>query len=183
MSNVTCPLCDGPLVNSDAVAGQIVACPHCRRQIRMPPIIVSDPLADISSISSNWGSGTHSARSRKTKRTAQNRRRDAESLLTVFDFSFLSFITPQIIRFAYAVDILLVGGAAVISIFGIYRTMFQFERREQPTDAMLYFLAASFGICAVAVLEIVVVRIILEATMVVFRIEEHLQCIAENTAE
>ena len=43
MQSVSCPRCQQTLHNSNAVAGKVVTCPHCRRPITMPALVGAVP--------------------------------------------------------------------------------------------------------------------------------------------
>lgn len=100
---------------------------------------------------------------------------------SLFDFSFSSFVTPKVIKVLYALQIIM---CALVTLAFMYN---QFERANRmsmysygsSTEAYLSMLFAPVGFCVAVLFS----RIMLEVTIVLFRIAENLGEINRKTRE
>jgi hypothetical protein len=118
--------------------------------------------------------------------TIQSRNRSMPSLQTraafsdIFDFGFTRFVTPAWVKFVYGVSVLLAIALMILLLVAIV-----FQATQRPADS---WNIIGIGITAYIVLVIILIcwlfalRLMLEAILVVFRIEEHGQSIRKMVA-
>lgn len=103
---------------------------------------------------------------------------NSSSLIGLFDWKFREFITPSIVSSLYTSHLILVALASIGLAFGNYWLFFNSPNRGQP-----FFYVMLVGVDLLALLVAfawtLVVRLCLEAVMVIFRSEEHLRTLAE----
>ena len=108
-----CPYCFRPIANAPDLAGQIVVCPHCARQLMMeaPPILPLEPSAPHSPAPTS--STRHAPDVRRY--VARSRIQLADSILGIFDLGFKRYVTPIVVKVTWAIW-LAVGGLWVIDL-------------------------------------------------------------------
>jgi cobalamin biosynthesis protein CobD/CbiB len=87
---------------------------------------------------------------------------------SLFDFSFTEFITTKLIRFLFGLGVFIAGVFALLFIASGFR---------QSAVAGVLFLVVS---PLMFLLYVIIVRVALELTMVMFSIEEHTKQVLEQ---
>ncbi len=96
------------------------------------------------------------------RRLSRPRRRNAELLRGFVDFSFSRFVSPRLMKFLYALSILLAGFTAVFFIIVGFKTSIWLGTFALLIGAPLTFL-----------LMVISSRILLETILMIFRIADH----------
>lgn len=97
----------------------------------------------------------------------------------LFDLSFSEFITVRIIRFLYGLAILgSACGATGVMLYAWERGFF-IDSKEPASFALSIFLSVPIAVF-VFILSVIVSRVSLELTLVVFRIAENTDFLAEQ---
>jgi hypothetical protein len=106
---------------------------------------------------------------------------DSSVLKGLFDLNFRRFITPSIIKSLYAAYMLFVIALLFALVWMNYRLLAGTATRNSYSPALVYLSVAISNLLAIIILFVctLIVRLCLEAVMVLFRGEEHLRDLAE----
>ncbi len=94
-------------------------------------------------------------------------------LTSLFDFSFKTFITPKLVRILYILLLALIAIGTVLSFIGGLATLF--SRGGFIAGVGIIIATPIF-----AVIYLIMARVSMEITIVIFQIAEHLGDIARN---
>jgi hypothetical protein len=100
---------------------------------------------------------------------------------SLFDFSFSSFVTPKVIKVIYALQIIMCGLGTLGFMYSQYDRASRISSYGygNATEAYMAMLFAPVGFCIAVLFS----RIMLEVTIVLFRIAENLGEINRKTRE
>jgi hypothetical protein len=104
---------------------------------------------------------------------------NSSSLLGLFDWRFRDFITPSIVSSLYSCHIIIVGLALIALVCGNFWVFFNSLARGEPYFYYMLVLA-DLSVLLIVIAWTLVVRLCLEAVMVIFRAEESLRKISDR---
>lgn len=172
-------LLGNPALNSAGTqSGRSHSAPPGAIPVNAPPPAFPSALGSRSSYASTASPERHRARRQEPDFFDW----DSSVVVGIFDLKFARFITPAIIKSLYATHMVFVFLSLCALVWSNYRVLADTTTREASHPVLMYLYIAVANVTAIVGLFILtlLVRLCLEAVMVLFRGEEHLRSLAES---
>ena len=142
--------------------------------------MVHDQIASSRSVNGGMQAGPLPASGRGNRPSTLEG--DSNVLAGLFDLNFRQFITPAIIRALYLSHLVLVAICVAVLMLFNYLTLVRFASNEFGTPWIQYLILIFTNLMVFFILFMgtLVVRLGLEAVMVLFRGEEHLRTLVKS---
>ncbi len=200
-----CPYCGNQIENDGSFSGRQVSCPHCQRTFVMPPVaavstsgppprIEARPSVNIPPMqdaSPQVNVGNYST-------AVANRFKPANSIFdAIFDFGFKRYVTPLIVRFTWALAVIMAMLSILFILYGTISSYMPEKNPERPqmrldvsrldstmnsgTMRVVSDLFKTTIIIGTILCSLLWIRVALESVIVIFHMAQSMASIDEKT--